>query len=64
MSKIYIAKDKERLDSIVYKHYGTLENFTEILAFNSHLNSVLKAGDRVFLPEIKAKVTKKEKTLW
>ncbi|EMV9777677.1 tail protein X, partial [Campylobacter jejuni] len=24
MSKIYIAKNNERLDSIVYKHYGTL----------------------------------------
>lgn len=64
MDKIYIAKDKERLDSIVYKHYGTLENFTEILAFNSHLNAVLKVGDKVFLPKIKTKTTKKENTLW
>ncbi|MBE3607053.1 tail protein X [Campylobacter sp. RM13119] len=64
MNKIYIAKDGERLDTIVYKHYGTLENFSEILAFNSHLNAVLKAGDRVKMPEIKAKATKKEKTLW
>lgn len=64
MSKIYIAKDGERLDIIVYKHYGTLKNFTEILAFNSHLNAILKAGDKVFLPEIKANVAKKEKTLW
>lgn len=64
MDKIYIAKDKERLDSIVYKHYGTLENFTEILAFNSHLNAVLKVGDKVFLPEIKTKTAKKENTLW
>ncbi|EOA5025685.1 TPA: phage tail protein, partial [Campylobacter jejuni] len=27
MSKIYIAKNNERLDSIVYKHYGTLLYF-------------------------------------
>ncbi|MBE2985466.1 tail protein X [Campylobacter sp. RM9344] len=64
MDKIYIAKDGERLDIIVYKHYGTLKNFTEILAFNSRLNSILKAGDKVFLPEIKENVVKKEKTLW
>ncbi|CUU82500.1 tail protein X [Campylobacter hyointestinalis] len=64
MSKIYIVSDGERLDAIIYKHYGTLENFAEILAFNSHLNSVLKAGDRVFLPEIKVKEIKSEKTLW
>ncbi|PPB51490.1 tail protein X [Campylobacter hyointestinalis] len=64
MSKIYIANDGERLDTIVYKHYGTLENFAEILAFNSHLNAILKVGDKVFLPEIKTKTAKKENTLW
>ncbi|WP_169753574.1 tail protein X [Campylobacter mucosalis] len=64
MDKIYIASDNERLDTIIYKHYGTLENFAEILAFNSHLNAILRAGDKVFLPEIKTKITKKEKTLW
>ncbi|MBE2986564.1 tail protein X [Campylobacter sp. RM12920] len=64
MSEFYTAKDGERLDTIVYKHYGTLENFAEILAFNSRLNSILKAGDKVFLPEIKENVVKKEKTLW
>ncbi len=64
MNKFYIAKDGERLDTIIYKHYGTLENFTEILAFNSRLNTILKAGDKVFLPDIKENVVKKEKTLW
>ena len=60
----YIAKDKERLDNIVYKHYKTLEVFETVLSFNSHLNSVLKAGDKVFLPEIK--IEKKDETvaLW
>ncbi|EAJ5892086.1 phage tail protein, partial [Campylobacter jejuni] len=24
MSEIYIAKNNERLDSVVYRHYGTL----------------------------------------
>ncbi|MBE3022950.1 tail protein X [Campylobacter sp. 7477a] len=64
MNKIYIAKDNERLDTIVYKYYGTLANFTEILAFNSGLNTILKAGEKVFLPEIKTEVVKREKTLW
>ncbi|MGH1600825.1 tail protein X [Campylobacter majalis] len=64
MDKIYIASDNERLDTIIYKHYGNLENFAEILAFNSHLNAILRAGDKVFLPDIKENVVKKEKTLW
>ncbi|MBE2985439.1 tail protein X [Campylobacter sp. RM9344] len=64
MDKIYIVSDNERLDTIIYKHYGTLENFAEILAFNSHLNAISRAGDRVFLPEIKTEVVKKERSLW
>ncbi|ECO6983040.1 tail protein X, partial [Campylobacter jejuni] len=27
MSEIYIAKNNERLDSVVYRHYGTLLYF-------------------------------------
>lgn len=61
---IYIAKDNERLDYIVFKHYKTLAVFEKVLVFNSHLNSILKAGDRVFLPEIKIEEKKKELSLW
>lgn len=64
MDKIYIATDGQRLDQVVQSHYGSLESFGEVLAFNSHLGAVLKAGDRVFLPALKAKSSKKENTLW
>lgn len=60
----YIAKDGDRLDTIVYKHYKTLEVFEIVLSFNSNLNSVLKAGDKVFLPEIKLQEKSKEVSLW
>ncbi|RXJ80820.1 phage tail protein [Aliarcobacter skirrowii] len=61
---IYIAKDNERLDSIVYKHYKTLEVFETVLSFNTHLNPILKAGDKVFLPDIKVEKNPKEQSLW
>lgn len=64
MNKIYVAKDGERLDSIVYRHYGHLRFFEEVLKLNHKLAPVLKAGDRVFLPDINENVAKKEKTLW
>lgn len=59
----YIAKDFERLDNIVFKHYGSLENFKEVLEINTHLEAILKAGDIVFLPIVKAKEIKQNK-LW
>ncbi|ECL2323588.1 phage tail protein, partial [Campylobacter jejuni] len=31
MSEIYIAKNNERLDSVVYRHYGTLLYFDQVL---------------------------------
>ena len=50
----YIAKDNERLDSIVYSHYGTLNVFQSVLEVNSHLlnKKILNAGDIVLLPQI------------
>lgn len=59
----YIAKDSERLDIIVYNHYGSLEYFEQVLSVNFGLGVTLKAGDTVILPEFKPKVTKQNK-LW
>ncbi|RAZ62895.1 tail protein X, partial [Campylobacter hyointestinalis] len=47
----YVAKDGDRLDSIVYKHYGSLEYFSQVLSVNFGLCVILKAGDVVILPE-------------
>lgn len=63
MTKIYIAKDNDRLDTIVYAHYGHLRFFEQVLSLNPKLAATLKAGDRVFLPEIKEKA-KEQAKLW
>ncbi|WP_289181708.1 MULTISPECIES: tail protein X [Helicobacter] len=49
---IYIAKDGERLDTIVYQYYGTLALFSKVLSANPNLTQkpILNAGDRVILP--------------
>lgn len=63
MDKIYIAKDGDRLDTIVYAHYGHLRFFEQVLALNPNLAATLKAGNKVFLPEIKEKAEEQNK-LW
>ena len=63
MTKIYIAKDSDRLDTIVYNHYGHLRFFEQVLALNPKLATTLKAGDKVFLPEIKEE-PKEQNKLW
>lgn len=60
----YIAKDNDRLDTIVYQHYGTLDFFPLILDINSQLPPLLKAGDVVFLPEVRLDENKEENALW
>lgn len=54
----YIAKDDERLDNIVYSHYGTLNVFQSVLETNSHLlnKKILNAGDIVLLPQINTSI--------
>ena len=63
MTKIYIAKDGDRLDTIVYNHYGHLRFFEQVLSLNPKLAATLKAGDKVLLPEIKER-TKEQNKLW
>lgn len=63
---IYIASDDERLDSIVYKYYKSLDNFALVLELNSNLanKTHLSAGDIVILPEIKKEDEIEELSLW
>lgn len=63
MSEIYIAKNNERLDSVVYKHYKTLLYFEQVLLANPKLYPLLKIGDKVILPNIEIQENKEE-TLW
>lgn len=63
MNKVYIAMGGERLDKVVYNHYGTLEYFSVILETNPKLTPLLKSGDRVILPKIEKKENKEE-ALW
>jgi len=52
----YRANDGDRLDIIVFKNYGSIDRYVMdiVLDANEHLlgNTILKAGDVVFLPEI------------
>ena len=63
MTKFYIAKDGDRLDTIAYNYYGHLRFFEQVLSLNPKLAATLKAGDKVFLPEIKEKA-KEQNKLW
>lgn len=62
---VYLAKDNERLDSIVYSHYGTLEIFKEVLGCNPKLTNkpILEAGDKVYLPFLDTNIKTLEE-LW
>lgn len=59
----YIAHQGERLDSVVYAHYRTLDVFALVLSANPKLSPLLKDGDVVILPSFPI-FPKKEKTLW
>ena len=62
---IYRSKDGERLDQIVYKHYGHLRYFETVLELNPKLEIILKAGELVNLPEFyEAKIPQKQVALW
>lgn len=62
---IYRSKDGERLDQIVYRHYGHLRYFESVLELNPKLEIVLKAGTLVNLPELnEEKIPQKQVALW
>ena len=62
---IYRSKDGERLDQIVYRHYGHLQFFEAVLELNPKLEIVLKAGELVNLPEFdETKIPQKQVALW
>ncbi|WP_279129149.1 tail protein X [Helicobacter winghamensis] len=58
MNKVYIAKEGERLDKVVYNHYGNLEYFNAVLEVNPKLTPLLKNGDKVIFPKIEIKENK------
>lgn len=59
-----LAKDKDRLDQIVYEIYGSLDNFEQILELNPNLSLILRAGDRIKLPDNLKEQESKEEQLW
>jgi len=67
MADIYIAKDGDRIDLIVYENYKSTDPFETVLKSNKHLikKTILSAGDKVYLPKIENKPKIKEiKSLW
>ena len=65
--KTVIAKRGDRLDQIIYKEYGSLnqEIINSVMTTNKHLLTKieLEGGDKVYLPNIKIK-EQKGKYLW
>lgn len=49
-----VATKGDRLDVIIYQHYGTLDVMNEVMMHNPHLMStpILSTGDKVYLPDI------------
>lgn len=49
-----VATDGDRLDQIIFAHYGTLSVMNEVMMSNAHLlkKVILESGDKVYLPEI------------
>ena len=62
------AERGDRLDQIVFKHYGTLDVYVEVLESNEHLvnKMILEDGDIVNLPviEIELNPIKEVDALW
>ena len=63
---IAIAEAQDRMDEIAYKHYGTLENFGEVIEANIHLcnKSILDKQDQVYLPDYVPPIVEKAIALW
>lgn len=63
-----VIQENQRLDEIVFAHYGNLDHFDDVVEKNEHLSSklFLSLGDKVELPEYETKAvnTIKAKTLW
>ena len=67
MANVYIAKDGDRFDNIVYEHYGNTDFINKVLDSNQHLvgKLVLELGDKVVLPKIEEVFKPNEgKALW
>jgi phage tail protein X len=62
----YIAKEGDRLDTVAYKYYGTLDCWFIVLAANKHLlhKEKLDADDKVNLPEWSPPATAETRALW
>lgn len=62
----YVANDGDRIDSVVYRTYGTLEPLWMVLESNRELlgREVLQSGDVVVLPLYKTKPKEETKALW
>ena len=63
MATFKATQELDRLDKIVFKHYGDLSMFDDVVNANPHLtNTILAVDDDVYLPAITIK--KAEEKLW
>lgn len=63
---IYIVTEPQRLDTIVYKHYKTLDVYETVLEINTKLlgKYILSVGDKVLLPSIEITKKQEDGALW
>ncbi|WP_324171973.1 tail protein X [Sulfurimonas sp.] len=62
----YIVTEPQRLDTIVYEHYKTLDVYETVLEINAHLLNkyILELGDKVMLPTIQITKKVEDGALW
>ncbi len=74
-SKQYSCNDGDRIDLIVFKHYGSLERLNDVISFNQNLikkSMILESGTKIKLPiftdkkerTVPGKINKKRVPLW
>jgi len=49
-----VATQGDRLDQIIFIHYGTLDVMNDVMMSNAHLmrKAILSTGDIVYLPDV------------
>ena len=60
------ATQNERLDTVVFREYKSLDNFGKVLEQNKHLQNkaVLSDGDIINLPILETVIKKEVSALW
>lgn len=66
MTRIYVARDGDRIDQIVFEHYGTLDVMTQVFDANPGIAALLDIpmGTELVLPDIDSAEIEQSTKLW